>query len=177
MESLRGRLLAANGSLYGPVFRQTVILMADHDENGALGFVLNQPSNMIVDVDASLEALPLIDERVFSGGPVQPEAITVLAEFDEVVPGPHVIFDTVGFPSLEQDGTLHVKRARIFAGYSGWGPGQLETELEENSWIVAYPTVDVVFDIEHTEVWSTVLKRMGGNYALLATMPFDPGQN
>jgi putative transcriptional regulator len=177
MDSLRGRLLAANGSLYGPVFRQTVILMADHDDNGALGFVLNQPSEMIVDIGASLASLPLVDERVFSGGPVQPEAITVIAEFDDFVPGPHIIFDSVGFPSLEQDGTMHVKRARIFAGYSGWGPGQLESELEEKSWIVADPTVDVVFDLDHTMMWSTVLRRMGGSYALLATMPFDPGQN
>jgi putative transcriptional regulator len=177
MESLRGRLLAANGSLYGPVFRQTVILMADHDENGALGFVLNQPSDMVVDIAASLASLPLVDERVFSGGPVQPEAITVIAEFDEVTEGPHVIFDSVGFPSLEEDGTLNVRRARIFAGYSGWGPGQLETELEENSWITADPAVDVIFDVDHTEMWSTVLRRMGGRYALLATMPFDPGQN
>jgi putative transcriptional regulator len=177
MESLRGKLLLANGSLYGPVFRQTVILMADHDEDGALGFVLNQKSSMIIDRDESATQLQAIDTTVYSGGPVQQGILSVLALFQSPDAASRLIFDAVGFLSVESADPTHVLRARVFAGYSGWGPGQLEAEMEEGSWIVTEPTTDLVFDVEPDEMWKEALRRMGGEYALMATMPYDPSLN
>ena len=177
MESLKGKLLLANGNLFGPVFRQTVILMVEHDDEGALGFVLNQPSPMVVDRAESASHLQAIDVTVFSGGPVQQGMLSVIALFDSPDAASRLIFDSVGFLALDNADPTHVIRARVFAGYSGWGPGQLENEMEEGSWIVSEPTTDLVFDIAHEEMWAEALRRMGGEYALMATMPFDPHLN
>ena len=178
METMRGHLLVANGSLYGPVFRQTVILMAEHNDEGALGFVLNQPTSMIVDVDSPVSGVPLADERVFAGGPVQQNAVTIVAEYDDPERAGHIVFDNIGFPSFESDVALAgIIRAKVFAGYSGWGPGQLEGETDEGSWLIEPASVDVVFDVAPEEVWGHVLRRKGGRFALMATMPYDPTIN
>ena len=177
MDSLKGKLLLANGSLFGDVFRQTVILMAEHDEDGALGFVVNRPTQMVIDRDESAEQTFVVDETVYSGGPVQQSALTVIAEFMSPEHAARLIFDAVGFLDLEASAASAVKRARVFAGYSGWGPGQLEGELAEGSWVVTDATADLVFEVEPDEVWKEALRRMGGEYALMATMPYDPGMN
>lgn len=176
MESVRGKLLLANGSLFGDVFRQTVILMADHDDEGALGFVINKPTNMIVDREETAEHLGVVETTVYSGGPVQPTALAVIAEFVSPEHAAKVIFGSVGFLDLEASAPTAVTRARVFAGYSGWGPGQLEGELAEGSWVVTEPSVDLVFG-ESEDMWREALRRMGGEYALMATMPYDPGMN
>lgn len=176
MESTRGKLLLANGSLFGDVFRQTVILMADHDEDGAMGFVVNRPSEMVVDRQESAEHLDVVDAVVYSGGPVQQGLLTVIAEFASVEHAARLIFGAVGFLDLEAVAPTAVRRARVFAGYSGWGPGQLEGELAEGSWVITEPTADLVFG-DTEEMWREALRRMGGEYALMSTMPYDPGMN
>ena len=178
VESLQGRLLIANGSLFGEEFRQTVILMAEHNEEGALGFVLNRPSAMEVELDSSVAQLPLIETRVYSGGPVQQEAVTVVAEFESPLPAAHIVFGSVGLPRFESDQAFEgIARAKVFAGYSGWGAGQLEGEIETGSWIVEPASVDVVFDMDPDNMWREVLRKKGGEYALLSTMPYDPLSN
>lgn len=177
MDSLAGKLLLANGSLFGDVFRQTVVLMADHDDEGALGFVLNRPTPMVVDRDDSSVSLDILDEAVFSGGPVQQGLLSVIAEFHAPEYASRLIFDSVGFLDLEASVPTAVRRARVFAGYSGWGPGQLEGEIEEGSWVITEASADLVFDVEPDDLWREALRRMGGEYALMATMPYDPGMN
>lgn len=176
MDSVRGKLLLANGSLFGDVFRQTVILMADHDDDGALGFVVNRPTDMIVDRDESAEHLDVVEALVYSGGPVQQSLLSVIAEFISSEHAAKLIFDAVGFLNLETSAPTAVKRARVFAGYSGWGPGQLENEIAEGSWVITDATADLVFG-DPEEMWREALRRMGGEYALMATMPYDPGMN
>ena len=177
MESLKGKLLLANGSLFGDVFRQTVILMADHDDDGALGFVVNRPTNMLVAPDDAAPATTRFDQVVYSGGPVQQGVLSVIAEFESPELASRLIFDAVGFLNVEASDVPAVKRARVFAGYSGWGPGQLETELEEGSWVVTDAAADLVFDVPPEDTWKETLRRMGGEYALMATMPYNPGLN
>ncbi len=176
MESLRGKLLLANGGLFGDVFRLTVILMADHDEHGALGFVLNRPTQMIVDRDESAAHLDIVDTTVYSGGPVQQSLLSVIADFESPEHAAKPIFGSVGLLDLELPGPSAVTRARVFAGYSGWGPGQLEGEIAEGSWVVTDPTADLVFG-DPADMWRHALRGMGGEYALMATMPYDPGMN
>ena len=177
MESLAGKLLLANGSLFGDVFRQTVVLMAEHDENGALGFVLNRPTPMIVDHADSPGSLDFVEATVFSGGPVQQSLLSVIAEFVAPEHATKLIFDAVGFLNLEASEATAIRRARVFAGYSGWGPGQLDDEIEEGSWVITNATADLVFEVDPDELWREALRRMGGEYALMATMPYDPGMN
>jgi putative transcriptional regulator len=177
MDILAGKLLLANGSLFGDVFRQTVILMADHGDDGALGFVVNRPTKMVVSDDSPVTEIGAIEETVYSGGPVQQGLLSVIAEFETPELSPRVIFGTVGFLDLEEPSGATIKRARVFAGYSGWGPGQLENEIEEGSWVITDPTADLIFDVSYELVWQEALRRMGGKYALMATMPYDPGMN
>ena len=177
MDRLAGKLLLANGSLFGDVFRQTVILMADHGDDGALGFVINRPTTMVVSEESPVTDMGPIEETVYSGGPVQQDLLSVIAEFETPEISPRVIFGTVGFLNLEEPARPGIKRARVFAGYSGWGPGQLENEIEEGSWVITHPAPDLVFEISPEQVWHEALRRMGGEYALMATMPYDPGLN
>ena len=181
MDSLRGQLLIAGAALVDPNFARSVVLIADHDEEGALGVILNRPLPVLVrDVAPPLSSLVDGDASLFQGGPVQPQAAVVLAEFERVEDAGLIAFDSIGFLIGEVDedvaGRLH--RARVFAGYAGWGPGQLEAELEEEGgWIVEPALSSDLFTDEPESLWSSVLRRKGGQYALLATLPRDPSMN
>jgi putative transcriptional regulator len=179
MDSLAGKLLISSPSLVDPNFRRTVVLMTHHDEEGAVGLVLSRPSEVRID-DAvpELGELPYADEVVYIGGPVQPEAVVVLVELDELLDDSEPIVGSVIYlpPNSEPD-DLGVGRARVFAGYSGWGPGQLEDELDESAWIIVRALPNDVFASDPDELWRAVLQRKGGKFALLATMPFDPRLN
>ncbi len=181
-ESLRGSLLIASASLVDPNFRRTVVLVGEHTAEGAMGVVLNRPSPVTV-----AEAVPLLadlvepDESVYVGGPVQPEAVVAIAEH-EGDPGTDAIaFGGIGFLQARGDAELGdaggLRRVRVFAGYAGWGAGQLEAELEAEAWIVEPAQPDDVFTEAPSELWSAVLRRKGGQFALLARMPLDPSVN
>src|SRR5437660_10846556 len=138
MECLQGKLLVSSPSLIDPNFRKTVVLIAHHDDEGAMGLVLSRPSDVAAsEAVPSLGGLPGSADPVFVGGPVQPEAFMVLAEFDDVSQAAAPIIAGVGFmPADAEPDELDIRRLRLFAGYSGWGSGQLEAELAESSWIV-----------------------------------------
>ena len=180
MESLRGHLLIAGPGLLDPNFWRTVVLVGEHTDEGALGVVLNRSSETTVD-----EALPelalLADEMgtVHVGGPVQPSAVVVLADFAEADQAESLVVDSVGFldAEIEPDALGELRRARVYVGYAGWGPGQLDAELEEGSWIVEPAQPDDVFTSDPEGLWSAVLRRKGGPFAFLAAMPPDPSRN
>src|SRR5580765_4725083 len=172
VESLRGSLLIAGGGLFDPNFRRTVILVGEHNDDGALGVVLNQPTPVAVgEAVPSLADLTGPDERVFVGGPVQPEAAVVVAELEAGKDTELMVFGSIGFLTGEvaPETAASVRRARVFAGYAGWGPGQLEQELEESSWIVEPARPGDVFSPDPERLWSDVLRRKGGTeHRLLA---------
>jgi putative transcriptional regulator len=176
VDSLQGQLLISSPLLHDPNFRRTVVLMTHHDEEGAMGLVLSRPSEIRVsDAVPELADLPG-DELVYVGGPVQPEAVVVLVEHESEPELPivgNIAFMQAGADVVELDSI----RARVFAGYSGWGPGQLEGELEESSWIVVPAEPDDAFAPDPDELWRAVLHRKGGKFALIATMPYDPKLN
>lgn len=177
MESLRGQLLIATPSLVDPNFHRTVVLVCSHDESGALGVVLNQPATVMV-VDAAEELSDLVgeDEPLFVGGPVAPERVLILAEWDDPEAAGLLVDDTLGFVG-EDSGHDGVARARVFAGHSGWAPGQLEAELEQESWILIDFEHEDVFTDDPEGLWSTVLRRKGGRFELIARMPENPSLN
>jgi putative transcriptional regulator len=179
VDSLQGSLLVSSPALIDPNFRKTVVLIAHHDDEGAMGLVLSRPSEIAaMDAVPALEGLPGSADPVFVGGPVQPEAFMVLAEFDNVDQAAAPIFGAVGFmPAEAEPDELAIKRFRLFSGYAGWGAGQLEAELQEPSWIVVPAEPDDAFADDPDELWRTVLHRKGGPFELMADMPFDPGLN
>jgi putative transcriptional regulator len=181
VESLRGKLLIAGPDLLDPNFHRTVVLIADHGDEGAMGVVLNRRSEHTVD-----EAVPDLgelvdpDEHVHVGGPVQPTGVVVLAEFDDPSEAATTVLGDVGFVAAgsDVDGLPAItRRARVFAGHAGWGPGQLEAELERDDWIVEAADREDLFCADPDHLWSRVLERKGGSYALVARMPPDPSMN
>jgi putative transcriptional regulator len=180
MESLRGHLLVASPSLLDPNFRRAVVLVTEHTDEGAAGLVLNRPSPVeVASAVPQLEAVVDGDEQVWVGGPVQTDAVLVLGEFldpgDAAVP----LFDSLGFPSLEEPEEIvpATTRRRVFAGYAGWGAGQLEVEVANEDWILEPAQADDAFTADPEELWRDVLRRKGGIYELVARMPEEPSLN
>jgi putative transcriptional regulator len=179
--TLRGQLLIAGPTLQDPNFARTVVLIGEHNDDGALGVVLNRPSETTVaEAVPDLEDLTPAGDPVHVGGPVQPSAVLVLAEYEQPEPGTQLVTGAVGFVAVDDEGdrvATQLGRARVFAGYAGWGPGQLEAELERDDWIIADAVEDDVFDTDAPTMWSRVLDRQGGKLRLLARMPLDPSVN
>jgi putative transcriptional regulator len=172
-ESLNGKLLVASPTM-ADYFHRTVVLMVEHSPEGAFGLVLNRPSETTVG-EASPELAELIgDSHLFHvGGPVQPNAVTAIGEHPDPATATKLIVGSVGMVDLDDPPEL--SRLRVFAGYAGWGPGQLDGELDQEAWIVEAARPDDPFGDAH--LWSAVLSRKGGEYALLARMPADPSVN
>lgn len=180
MESLRGQLLVSGGGLFDPNFRHTVVLVGEHSAEGALGIVLNRPLEVTVEEAVPpLASLVAPGEILFQGGPVQPEQPVLLAEFARPELADLLVFGSVGFlvGDVSPDVLPGIRRARVFAGYSGWGPGQLEAEMEEGSWILDPAGEDDVFTRAPDTLWNRILERKGPPYRQMARIPFDPSMN
>jgi putative transcriptional regulator len=180
-ESLTGQLLLASPTLLDPNFSRTVVLVSIHSDEGAMGVVLNRPSTVTVS-----EAVPQLEQAVeeeeplYVGGPVQPSSVVFLVEFLDPAPAGLLVFGRVGFPAPDaaiEELTEATARRRVFAGYAGWGEGQLDAEVEEGDWIAHTAQPDDVFSDVPEDLWSAVLTRKGGSYALIARMPQDPSVN
>ncbi|MEA2330389.1 MAG: putative transcriptional regulator [Thermoleophilaceae bacterium] len=173
-ETLRGRLLIAAPSLFD-YFRRTVVLVIEHTPDGAMGVVLNRESETrVAEAVPQLAGLTGDEELVRIGGPVAPHSVVALGEFDDIADaGTHVVgrLGTLD-PDSDNESLL---RLRVYAGYAGWGAGQLDGELEQEAWVVA--DADAEDPFSEDDIWSRALQRRGGAYRLLATMPPDPSQN
>jgi putative transcriptional regulator len=180
MESLKGKLLISGGGLYDPNFRHTVILIGEHDAMGAVGVILNRPLEATVaDTVPPLADLVGAGEPLFEGGPVAPDQAVLLMEVAPPVRPDVPIVGNVGFFTGEvpDDVKPFVQRARVFLGHAGWGPGQLDAEMEEGAWIVEDPAPDDPFTPSPDGLWSRILKRKGPPFDKLARVPFDPSMN
>ena len=180
VDSLKGHLLVASPALVDPNFRRTVVLVGEHTEEGALGVILNRPSETTVrEALPELTAVVEAPEHVYVGGPVQPSAIVVMADFADPARAGSLVLESVGFfpAEVDLDEVGELLRTRVFAGYAGWGPGQLDDELEEESWIVEPASPEDVFTAEPDDLWASVLRRKGGPFGVLALMPPDPSLN
>ena len=178
---MRGQLLIAGPTLLDPNFWRTVVLIVEHNAEGALGLVLNRPSEATVsETIPQLEELLDRDDVVYHGGPVGSSALIVLARFDEPGDAALLAFADVGVLgssiSIEEP-VAGVRDGRAFIGHAGWGPGQLDGELERGDWIVEPARLEDAFSGDPGSLWASVLTRKGGTYALIARMPADPSWN
>ena len=183
-EARAGMLLVATPALIDPNFADTVVLLLDVDDDGALGVVLNRPSG--VPVSEILEGwgeLVAEPEVFFQGGPVSTEgalAVGTLRAEDDVPVGFRAVEGRLGLIDLDTplellEGSL--EGLRIFAGYAGWGAEQLLGEIEEGSWYVVPAQPVDVFGIDPSDLWRDVLRRQPGELAWHSTRPFDPDLN
>jgi putative transcriptional regulator len=181
VDSLRGQLLVAAPALQDPNFFRTVVLVVEHNEEGAMGIVLNREAD--ADLDEAVPDLldvPGIEERLHVGGPVQPQTVILVAEFTDPEAETPFVVGSVGVVGAEtdlEDLPATIIRGRAFAGYSGWGPGQLEAEVEEDAWFTVQPIPEDLLAEDADELWSTVLERKGGWHRIVARMPPDPSLN
>ena len=181
MESLTGQFLIASPSILDPNFRRAVVFVTAHSEEGAVGLILNRRSDATVrDAVPQLSPVTDLDEPVFVGGPVNPDGVAVLAEFHDPEEAGVVVIEDIGFVALDdalEDGAPDLERTRVFAGVAGWGPEQLEDELERDDWIIESADLDDIFTEEPDDLWSAILRHKGGQYELVARMPLDPSLN
>jgi putative transcriptional regulator len=183
MEPATGSLLIAAPTMADPNFARTIVLLLDAGESGALGVVLNRPTDLeVVDVLEPWADLVAGPGVLFQGGPVETDAAIAVATVtaDDEPVGWRRVFGSTGLVDLDAPVELlsdAVSALRIFAGYAGWGVGQLEAEIEEGAWYVVPAEPQDPFLLDPGRLWSHVLRRQGGQLAMLATMPSEPGLN
>jgi putative transcriptional regulator len=184
MTGLVGRLLVATPVLDDPNFRRTVVLLLDHNDEGALGIVVNRP--LEVDVSAVLplwQPYATAPGRLFQGGPVALDSAlgVVAVPGDDAEPvGVKRIIGSVGLVDLDIPPQIiagGVAGLRIFAGYAGWGSGQLENEISDGAWYVVDAEPRDPFTDSPDQLWRQVLRRQRGDLAFVSTFPDDPAMN
>jgi putative transcriptional regulator len=174
VDSLRGQLLIAAPSL-PDFFARSVVLVIEHTDEGAMGVVLNRPTEApVTDVVERLADLAEPGDVVHVGGPVAPDSVIALGEFEDRDEAARLLVGDLGLvdPDAPDPG---LRGLRVYAGYAGWGPGQLDGELEAEAWIVEPARPADPF--AGGDLWASTLQRKGGAYALLSTMPADPSLN
>lgn len=176
-------LLVANGSLLDPNFKRSVVLVCEHGENGAYGLILNRPTDhRFCDMFPDTPAFQGEKSVLWSGGPCEPNRVQVLHGFSSTDIGGVKLMKGV-YIGGDLDLIVGKRRdqpevpCRFYMGYSGWGEGQLENELECKSWIKAEAGTKAVFCGNPDTLWSMVLNQMGGYYTFLSTMPPDIRMN
>jgi putative transcriptional regulator len=177
----RGSFLIAHPTLRDPNFSRTVVLLCEHDaEEGSMGLVVNRPTE--VRLGDTLEGLDETDPQpLYCGGPVQRDIVVVL-HHGAAVPGAHLVCDGMALGG-EAESILALlrgaprARVRVFSGYSGWGAGQLQGELEAGSWIICPASARLVFESDPASLWADVLRSLGPRYEILTRVPLDPRVN
>jgi putative transcriptional regulator len=181
--SLAGQLLVATPSLGEDSFSRAVVLLLDHDEDGALGVIVNRPTPVdVADVLPGWQPLATGPGVVFQGGPVALDSALALADVpgDGEPPGLRRVVGGLGLVDLEAEPELLAPRLgplRVFAGYAGWSPGQLEDEVAAGAWYVVGVEPGDVFSHEPEGLWRRVLRRQPGDLAFVSTYPDDPSHN
>lgn len=181
-KSLKGQLLLDNGKLGGSFFHRTVLLICQHDADGAFGLVLNRSTGTKIG-DALVADLPdvLKLQPLYLGGPVQPQALSYL-HTDQFLPDANVLPNLNLGHSLDElqelaDSFSPSRQLRVFAGYAGWSPGQLDDEMRRDTWLTFPASLDLIFHPQPETLWQRVLHNLGWKYRLLAESPEDPSLN
>jgi putative transcriptional regulator len=179
---LKGQLLLDGGKLAGSFFHRTVVLICEHNADGAFGLVINRSSGrkigeaLVADLRDHLKA-----SELFLGGPVQETALSFLHS-DEFLPDANVIPNLSLSHSLEElvdlgEAFSPTQKIKVFAGYAGWSPGQLDDEMKRGSWLTHRAKLEHVFDPDPATLWKRIVRTKGWDYKLLAEGPEDISWN
>jgi putative transcriptional regulator len=177
-----GRLLLSEPFLFDPNFKRTVVILCEHNEKGSFGFVLNKPVDIILtDV---LDIDTVLDIPLYLGGPVQNDTLHFIHKDKSLADLSIEVGDGIywggGFEEVRsriENNTLEKENFIFFIGYSGWGTGQLEEELDSKSWIVANASARIVFEQDNETMWKNILREMGSSYSYLSNAPENPQMN
>jgi len=181
-KSLKGQVLLDGGKLRGSFFHRTVVLICQHDPQGAFGLVLNRASGkhvgemIVADMPDNLKTEPL-----YLGGPVQPSALSYL-HTDHFLLNANVISNINLGHSLDDlveigQSFSSTQQVRVFAGYAGWSPGQLDEEIKRDAWLAHPASIDLIFHAKPDELWQMILRHKGWQYRLLSQTPEDLSWN
>ena len=180
-EPSAGRILISAPFL-GDIFKRSVILLTEHNEEGSVGFILNKPTEL--KLHEVLDDFPEFDAKVFLGGPVQQNTLNFIHKASNILEGGYEISNGIfwngNFEMLKvliENGSLDPEDLRFFLGYAGWSPDQLKDEVRKNSWYLYDPTEEILFDNASEKLWSKILKSMGKEYSIISTFPEDPSVN
>jgi len=178
----KGRILIAEPFLQGRYFKRSIVLLAEYSEEGAVGFVLNKPIHLTL--SEVLVDFPTFEAEVYIGGPVDTNRIYFVHTLSHLIPQSLHIKDNLYWGGdfevlreLIENKMIHTSQIRFFAGYSGWEAGQLEHEIEENSWMVAEMDIPQVMDFEDADIWEKSLRGLGGKYRMWSNFPENPSLN
>lgn len=178
----QGSILISEPFLLDSYFKRSVILLTEHDSKGTLGFILNKPTD--VKLNDAVEGFPNFDAPLYFGGPVETDTLFYLHTLGSKLRGSKKICDGIywggDYDQLKlmiDTGQIHENQIRFYAGYSGWEPKQLDNELKEKSWLLSQGSKAFTFFENAKSLWSSVLKSMGSEYAILANFPEDPSLN
>jgi putative transcriptional regulator len=181
-KSLQGQLILDGGKLHGSFFHRSVVLICQHDAEGALGLILNRSTENQVG-QALVANLPerIKEQPLFIGGPVQPQALSFLHS-DDYLPGANVISNLNLGQSIDalmdlSESFSATQKLKLFAGYAGWSAGQLDNEMARRDWLVHPATLDLVFHPEPDQLWKKIMKQKDVKSRLLADSPDDLSWN
>jgi len=179
---LKGQLLLDSGQLRGSFFQRTVVLICQHDAEGALGLILNRATGsnvgemIVADLPDVLKGNPL-----YLGGPVQPSALSFL-HTDSFIPDANVMPNVSLGHSIDSlielgESFSPTRKVKMFAGYAGWSPGQLEDEMKRKAWLLHPASLELLFETDPAQLWQSILQKKGWKYKLLSQMPEDLSLN
>ena len=182
MKPIQGSLLVSEPFLLDSYFKRAVVLLSEHDEKGTLGFILNKPTD--VKLNDAVDDFPDFDVPLYFGGPVETDTLfyihtigPMLEGAKEIVPGIWWGGDYDQLKFFIDTKQIRSDQIRFYAGYSGWEPKQLDSELKEKSWLISNGNKQFTFFDNPRTLWSQVLRTMGNEYAILANFPEDPNLN
>jgi putative transcriptional regulator len=183
MTPKKGKVLISEPFLPDPNFSRAVVLLTEHNESGSFGFVLNQKTEWATNM--VMEELHNIHQTVYNGGPVELQSFHYLHTYDHIQGAIHLYDSVYWGGNFEQvynglrKGMLQPQDFKFIIGYSGWGPGQLDMELQEKAWLVGDLDAKYIFDtqIADADLWKHAIRNLGGDISLLANSPLDPNLN
>jgi len=177
----QGIILISEPSLQDYYFRQSVVLLAEHNREGTFGVIINKPMEMRL--PEIFDDLREFDFPVYLGGPVKTDSVFFVHSLDtisgslKIMQGLYWGGDIRTVKSYIRDGLITENQIRFFVGYAGWNAGQLDREIVENSWVLSHTTPHEVITTQPETLWSNYLKHMGHDYAIWSNYPADPTLN
>ncbi len=182
LKPTKGRILIAEPFLQGPYFSRSIVFLTEYGEKGAIGFVLNKSSELYP--DEVIEDLFNFKGELYVGGPVSSNSLHFIHTLGDKIPGSMQITDTLYWggdfevlKKLVNSGKVDYTQVKFFAGYSGWSPGQLEGEINENSWIVADVKDELIMDIDIEHIWKHTMEDLGDVFKAWTNFPENPSYN